>query len=83
MKQDIIKAVGDMKSVSFTSYHKNVKGVEKTVLEGTPVLLHKEEESRKGIVMVQFEDFLFLMHCYLNYLQDLQSHMVDVPVALS
>jgi hypothetical protein len=24
-----------------------------------------------------------LMHCYLNYLQDLQSHMVDVPAALS
>ena len=82
MKQNIIKAVGEMKSVSFASYHKNVKDVEKTVLEGIPVLL-RGEESRNGIVMVEFDDFLYLMHCYLNYLQDLQSHIVDVPVALS
>ena len=83
MKEKLIKAVGDMKSVSYASYHQNLKGYEQEVKAGTPLFVHNETESRKGIVVVDFELFLLLVHIYLNYVSERQKQSDRIPTIFS
>ena len=69
-----------MQSVSYKTYHRKMKDYEKGVLDGVPLFLHEKEESRKGIIMVDFEAFLLLVHVYLNYQQEFKKRAEETPI---
>ncbi|MBP5091305.1 MAG: hypothetical protein J6328_01945 [Bacilli bacterium] len=83
MKSDPIAAVGQTDSITFSSFHDDVKAVEEKVLSGTPVFLHKEGETRGGIIMVDFDTFYLLLVSHLNYIDTLKEKLIHQPIILS